>query len=111
MLSYLLESAVCLVSFYALYGLLQRRETFFFLNRAYLVLAPVLSLLLPALHFQREWSPAPPAPEFARPQVVDWRSAVQEAQAVPASVVQVLEQPVTLLGCFSAAELLLLDLS
>lgn len=108
MLSYLLESAVCLVSFYALYGLLLRRETFFFLNRAYLVLAPVLSLLLPALHFQHEWSPVPALPVTARPQVVDWRSAVQEAQAVPAAVVQVLEQPVTLLGRFSAAELLLL---
>ena len=45
--TYLLQSGACLTLFYALYWLALRRETFFTLNRIYLLAAAVLSLLLP----------------------------------------------------------------
>ena len=44
---FLLESSFCLASFYALFHLLLRRETFFQLNRAYLLLMPLVSLVIP----------------------------------------------------------------
>ena len=44
---FLLESSICLALFYTFYHFLLRRETFFQLNRAYLLLMPLLSLLIP----------------------------------------------------------------
>ena len=46
-LQFLLESAVCLTLFYGIYWLLLKNETFFILNRVYLVSALVLSLVIP----------------------------------------------------------------
>ncbi len=48
-LVYLLRSGVCLVLFYGVYWLFLRKETSFALNRAFLVGAAVLSLVLPLL--------------------------------------------------------------
>jgi hypothetical protein len=45
--TYLLQSGVCLTLFYAVYWLFLRRETFFTLNRFYLLTAASLSFLLP----------------------------------------------------------------
>ncbi|MEZ4943167.1 MAG: M56 family metallopeptidase [Saprospiraceae bacterium] len=85
---YLLESAFCLACLYALYWFFLRRETFFQWNRAYLLLAPVLAFILPALHIPiaqpnpAEPVPAPqpdwtPTPEFDLPV---WVENVQTAQ-------------------------------
>jgi len=50
---YLLLANVYLVLFYAFYALLLRRETFFQLNRVYLVSAAVLSFIIPLI--QSNW--------------------------------------------------------
>ncbi len=95
---YLLESAFCLASLYALYWLFLRRETFFQWNRAYLLLAPVLALTAPALHIRLERAPAPrveksaaaatPAtPPMALP------ALIEQAQAAPLALHQALEHP------------------
>lgn len=44
---YLLEFSICLALFYALYHFLLRKETFFQLNRWYLLLSPMLSMIIP----------------------------------------------------------------
>ncbi|MFA9453644.1 MAG: M56 family metallopeptidase [Candidatus Aminicenantaceae bacterium] len=46
-LQFLLESAVCLALFYGFYWLLLKDETFFVLNRAYLVASLVFSFVIP----------------------------------------------------------------
>lgn len=53
---YLLESSFCLGLFYGFYHFFLRKETFFQLNRAYLILAPVLSLGIPLMNiaFQKD---------------------------------------------------------
>jgi hypothetical protein len=51
---YLLESSLCLALFFALYQLLLKRETFFQLNRLYLLLAPLIAFLIPLM--QVGWS-------------------------------------------------------
>ncbi len=50
---YLIESSICLCSFYALYYLLLKKETFFQFNRFYLLLTALISLGIPFLNF--EW--------------------------------------------------------
>ena len=89
-IQYLLESAFCLSCLYLLYRLLLHRETFFQWNRAYLLLAPVIACLIPALHFQIEPVKAPavvPLPALDLPVLV------RQAQAAPQAVGQALEQP------------------
>lgn len=54
MTTYLLESALCLTCFYGFYHLALRRETFFQWSRAYLLIAPLLAMLLPALNIRLE---------------------------------------------------------
>jgi len=49
LLRFVLESSVCLTFFYAVYWLLLKNETYFFLNRFYLVSALVLSFIIPGL--------------------------------------------------------------
>lgn len=53
---YLLESSFCLVIFYGFYYLLLSKETFFQLNRAYLVATPIFALSIPLLNisFQKD---------------------------------------------------------
>ena len=46
-LQFLLESAVCLALFYGFYWLFLKNETFFVLNRVYLVSALMLSIIIP----------------------------------------------------------------
>lgn len=52
MLSYILKVTLCWAAFYLIYHLLLRRETFFRLNRWYLLGTALLSLVLPYLHLQ-----------------------------------------------------------
>lgn len=49
--TYLLESSCCMLGFYLLYFLLLRKETWFGLNRIYLVLTPCIAILIPLLYF------------------------------------------------------------
>jgi len=49
-LRYIVESGICLISFYLLYWILLRRETFYQLNRVYLISTLVISIVLPLLH-------------------------------------------------------------
>jgi hypothetical protein len=49
LLRYALESSVCLTFFYAVYWVFLKNETFFSLNRCYLVTALALSFLIPGL--------------------------------------------------------------
>jgi len=44
---YLLQSAICMIVLYAVYWIFFRKDTFYTVNRFYLVIAAVLSLLLP----------------------------------------------------------------
>ncbi len=53
---YLLESSLCAVILYAVYGIFLRRETFFRLNRLYLLLVFILPVVLPLLPFQEIFS-------------------------------------------------------
>jgi len=48
-LQYLLEASICLGLFYPVYGLLLRKDTYFQLNRAYLLVTMLLALLIPLL--------------------------------------------------------------
>lgn len=50
MIQYLFESTVALFSFYTLYHICLRKETFFQLNRLYLLLMPLLALCIPLLN-------------------------------------------------------------
>src|SRR5512136_490167 len=49
-LRYSLQSAVCLVFFYGAYCLFLKKETYFFLNRMYLVSSMLLALVIPVIH-------------------------------------------------------------
>jgi len=51
-ITYLLHSSVMLVVLYAVYWLFLRKETFFLVNRIYLLLTVSLSLLLPLFEFR-----------------------------------------------------------
>ncbi len=48
-LQYLLEVSICLVIFYGFYHWVLKKETFFQLNRFYLLLCPLLSFIIPLL--------------------------------------------------------------
>jgi TonB family protein len=52
LLIYLLKSSVCLGILYILYWAFLRKETFFALNRFYLLMAGFLSLVIPGIPFQ-----------------------------------------------------------
>lgn len=66
---YLLESSICLALFYALYHFWLRRETFFQINRAYLLLMPAVSLAIPMLRIVHAAAPSAGAVEVLLPAV------------------------------------------
>lgn len=51
MISYLVQVSICMTVFYAFYHFALRKETLFQLNRMYLLITLVLSLLLPLIKF------------------------------------------------------------
>ncbi|MEO1256041.1 MAG: hypothetical protein AAFY41_14320, partial [Bacteroidota bacterium] len=55
MFSYILQVTLCWAAFYLLYLGLLRKETFFHINRWYLLATLVLGLLIPLI----EWQPSP----------------------------------------------------
>ena len=66
-LPYLLTASLYLLLFYGCYGLLLRRNTFFGLNRAYLLVSVLLSLLLPLLELPAETANPLPVGTIALP--------------------------------------------
>lgn len=50
---YLFEASCCLIVFYLFYHWVLRKETFFQLNRFYLLLTPVFSLFIPSLQLKK----------------------------------------------------------
>lgn len=66
-LPYLLTASLYLLLFYGCYGLLLHRNTFFGLNRAYLLTSVALSLLLPLLELPTETANALPVGAITLP--------------------------------------------
>ncbi len=88
MAAYLLESALCLACFYGFYHFALRRETFFQWSRAYLLAAPLLAMLLPALNIRLDRSRS--AESFSAQMTTEKLSATpaQLMEAEKLSVVQ-----------------------
>ncbi len=66
-LIYILQSGLCLAVFYSVYELFLKRETYFQLNRIFLVSGLLLSFLIPAFPIASPFktAAAPPAVDFA----------------------------------------------
>lgn len=66
-LIYILQSGLCLAVFYSVYELFLKRETYFQLNRIFLVSGLLLSFLIPAFPIASPFktTAAPPAVDFA----------------------------------------------
>lgn len=85
---YLLESGICLLVFYVFYTLILRRETFFQFNRLFLLIAPVLSLLIPFINV-----------DLSKPQLVEDSvehsilPMVEQAEWLETYLISGLEQP------------------
>jgi len=81
---FLIESSICLLVFYGFYALILRQETFFQLNRFYLLLTPLLSIVLPLVHLEVQ--------EAQAEEVLDpWALALLAgSQGIP----QTLERPI-----------------
>ena len=81
LIRYLLESAVCLTFFYMVYRVFLRKETFFGLNRLFLVFSLLLSFVIPVLDlpspfFQSTVMPETYSPNLSpAPSVHAWRFA------------------------------------
>ena len=80
-LTYLLTTSLYLLLFYGCYGLLLRRNTFFGLNRAYLLLSVVLSLLLPLVELPGETVDSLPVGSLTLPTFVVGSSPATEANS------------------------------
>lgn len=62
-LRHVLESGVCLTVFYAIYWVFLKKETYFRLNRFYLVSSLFFSFIIPALNIPSPFLIAPAAPQ------------------------------------------------
>ncbi len=76
---FLLESSVCLALFYGFYHFLLRRETFFQLNRAYLLLMPLVSMAIPLANIQLTTDAPSPTIEAIYPIIVQAQQFQQQA--------------------------------
>lgn len=103
-MSVLFESAFCLTCCYLFYRFWLRGETFFQWNRVFLLLAPVVSLLLPCV--EMHWQAAAPPPPVATVQETGWQEALREAQQWPQTWEKQWEAPVQVQG-WSVADLLI----
>ncbi|MFM9948953.1 MAG: M56 family metallopeptidase [Saprospiraceae bacterium] len=97
-MQYLIESSICLALLYAFYHLALRRESFFQFNRGYLLLAPLLAFVAPALNIRLEQEvqigTSEPAVEAISAPVVEWPVVVERLQVAPRLIGQTLEKPV-----------------
>ena len=75
-----MESAVCLALFYGAFWLFLKKETYFHLNRFYLISSLLLSLIIPLLNIPSPFRYAPAAEEFVR---------LPLAPSLPARAVQI----------------------
>lgn len=66
-MSYLLESALALALFYGAYTLFLKKETYFHMNRFYLISSLVLSFILPAIRLTSPFRTAPAGEAYAGP--------------------------------------------
>lgn len=87
---YLLEFSICLAIFYALYHFLLSKETYFQVNRWYLLLSPVLSMIIPFLDWELPSDPTqsswdqivvPIVTDIQQQQVIIWENLSQPADA------------------------------
>ena len=67
LIRYLLESAVCLTFFYAVYRAFLRKETYFGLNRLFLVFSLLLSFVIPVLDLPSPFFQSTVIPESSGP--------------------------------------------
>ena len=74
---YLLESSCCLLIFYLFYYYFLRKETFFQLNRTYLLTTPFLSLIIPLLNFSFPESTAEQELELFSVPLISFQAAEQ----------------------------------
>ena len=88
---YLLEFSLCLALFYGLYHFLLRKETYFQLNRWYLLLSPVLSMIIPFLDWQLPAEPTqsnwdqimvPLVTDIQQQQMIMWENLGRPADPV-----------------------------
>ncbi len=88
---YLLESSFCLLIFYGFYHMLLRRETFFQINRLYLIVTPILAIFIPMLHIDLE---APVAAEQARGAMEEFIiPVISNAAQLNSDIASQIEQP------------------
>ena len=78
---YLLQVNIYLVIFYAFYKLLLAKETYFMLNRLYLLSAGVLSLVIPFI--RPEWFAAQPAARQVQIRVEDLNAMIAQVVIAP----------------------------
>jgi TonB family protein len=81
-LSYLLTTSLYLLLFYSCYALLLRRNTFFSLNRAYLLISLGLALVLPFIELPAETTNALPVGSLTLPTFVIGSSQLAETDAI-----------------------------
>jgi beta-lactamase regulating signal transducer with metallopeptidase domain len=86
-MQYLIESAICLSLLYGFYALVLRKETFFQLNRFYLLVAPVLSILIPLLNIPLSKPSVNASGTATEPAVESWPvMVVEQMESVPKEV-------------------------
>ena len=84
---YLIESSICLIAFYLLYVLLLKKETFFQLNRFYLLLSAISAVAIPFLDFDLQYTPEAVAlSDYMMP-------IITKAQLSHMSIVELVETP------------------
>src|SRR5690349_21853043 len=77
---YILQVNIYLIVFYGFYKLLLDKETYFLLNRIYLVSAGILSLVIPFLRF--EWFTTQPATQTVYTGVVQMNDFIAQMAVV-----------------------------
>jgi len=84
---YLIESSICLIAFYTLYVLLLKKETFFQLNRFYLLISALSAVLIPFINFDLQYTPHVIAlSDYVMP-------IITKAQLSHMSIVELVETP------------------
>ena len=97
-LQYLLEVSICLSILYAFYYYSLRKETFFQLNRIYLLSSPFLALSIPLIHIQLYQRIEPSSLEIIYPivenaalaQGVFWRQMYQSPSGFELTIADII---------------------
>lgn len=89
---YLVESSFCLVIFYVFYHFVLRRETYFQLNRAYLIISAQLSLAIPILNIDLSTAQAITGSDAILPlmkEITSMQTGIQQTISKPSQVLQI----------------------